>query len=159
MKEGQFKLPIEYTNHGVLNDVVKDDLEFRGEESIYNKLLDNDSSFNILMPKYTSYYSKDTKFLKDTQKLLKRFKYDKSLHENQNITDDMQTNFTSFKSETSFNEKYQYITFSLLRRFNRNPFFMQCFSYYNLSSLYYSSLHLLSDSLFHFLSYDLKGSK
>ena len=62
-----FKLPIEYTTHDKLNDIIRHDLEI-ASPSIYKYILPENS---LLMDKWSSIYTTDTSFLKETQKWLK----------------------------------------------------------------------------------------
>lgn len=127
-----FKLPLEYHPHNELNDIVKNDIELNNDDSILNSIFSNDASFNLLMSKYNSLYSVYKPFLKDTQKLISKFKYEDN--DNNEISKKMMKAYIDFAGETSFDEKYQYITFSYFRSFNKNPLFLQYLGLYNLSS-------------------------
>jgi hypothetical protein len=64
------KLPIEYVEHQVLSEVIRNDLEIGGSHSLYAKIIPETST---LMNQWCSLYTKDTRFLKQTQKCIKRY--------------------------------------------------------------------------------------
>ncbi len=67
----EFKLPIEYTSSSKIDDVVRKDLEiFTSEDetqppNLYKKLIGD----SILIDKWSSLYTTDKRFLKDTPKM------------------------------------------------------------------------------------------
>jgi hypothetical protein len=118
-----FKLPIEYTKHDKLNDVIRQDLEI-ASPSIYKFILPENS---LLMDKWSSIYTTDTVFLKETQKWIK------------NITPTVYDfhpfyqEYNDFCAETNFIDKYQYIGLKFLQRLNTSSTFLHCLGLYNLS--------------------------
>ena len=62
-----FKLPIYYNKDKVkLNDILLSNLELSSELSLYKNLIGNNETTDL----WTEYITSDTKFLKDTQKLV-----------------------------------------------------------------------------------------
>ena len=105
-----FKLPIEYINHHSINSIIQTDLEL---PFIYENLIGN----SMLLDHWSSYYTTDTQFLKDTQSHIKKIP-------NRNVNNSMLESYKKFKSETSFIEKYQYIGFKHLKHLNYSSFFL-----------------------------------
>ena len=65
-----FKLPIEYVEHSVVNDIIKVDLELNSP-CVYREIL---KEYSMLTDKWSSYYTTDKSFLLDTQAHIKCFK-------------------------------------------------------------------------------------
>ena len=132
-----FKLPIQYSKHKELDPIILQDIELTGDTSDnkFNCLLNNKSEFNFLISEYTKYYSTSKTYLKDTQKLLKNIKFEDFDVSNceYNCVKTL-SEYNSFLKETSFDDKYQYITLKYLRHFNHNPVVLQYMGYYNLST-------------------------
>ena len=57
-----FNLPIEYIEHNQINDIIKEDIEFKGKNHIYNTILPE----SILNDKWSSIYTTNKDFLKPT---------------------------------------------------------------------------------------------
>jgi energy-coupling factor transporter ATP-binding protein EcfA2 len=129
--DNSFKLPIEYISDTKINDIVRKDLEICNDTSnnLYKLILKNDS---ILMDQWTSTYTTDKKFLKDTQKCIKNYR-----SQDYNC-DDFIHAYHTFNSETSFVDKYQYIGIDKLRFLNHSPVFLHCLGIYNLASPVFS---------------------
>jgi len=125
------KLPIEYVEHQTLSNVIRDDLELGTKNPLYSHLFPENSE---LMSKWCSFYTKDTSFLKQTQKCIKRYSsesYDCS---------PFKTVYHEFIQETNFIDKYQYVGFKLLENLNNSSSFLHCLSVYNLTSPIFSLL-------------------
>ena len=130
-----FKLPIQYNKHKTLDNSLLEDIELCGNNNKYNCILNNKENFNLLIDDYSKYYSTSKSFLKDTQKLCNNFNiedFDCSECEVENTR--CKGMYEEFLQETSFDDKYQYLTFNMLRKFNKNPLVLQCLGYYNLST-------------------------
>ena len=65
-----FKLPIEYNDHGDVNEIIKNDIELLPDNNIYKHIIPN----SILVDKWSSYYTNNKRFLKDTQSHIKYLK-------------------------------------------------------------------------------------
>tara|TARA_Y100000768_G_scaffold208040_1_gene156696 strand:+ start:4917 stop:6683 length:1767 start_codon:yes stop_codon:yes gene_type:complete len=131
LKKYNFKHPIEYNKYSVLNDNLKEDLEINDEDkNIINKLLDkkNKKNKNLLIKKWSSYYSLDKDYIKDNQTLLLNYE-NKENNMNQFIDD-----YMDFKSEKNFLHKYQYIQFKKLNFLNTIIIFLQLLAIYNICS-------------------------
>ena len=118
-----FKLPIEYNDHGDVNEIIKNDLELLPDKNIYKHIIPN----SILVDKWSSYYTNNKKFLKDTQS---HIKYYKSTLPNVNMLEE----YKLFKEETSFIERYQYVGLKWFRPLNENTVFLQGLGLFNLAS-------------------------
>jgi len=142
-----FKLPIEYTTHDRLNDVIRQDLEL-ASSSIYKFIMPENS---LLMNKWSSIYTTDTSFLKDTQKWVKNIipnTYDFS---------PFYQEYTSFCTETNFIDKYQYIGLKFLQRLNNSSVFLHCLGLYNLSCPLLSLISPLFILIMPFVILKLRG--
>ena len=64
-----FNLPIEYIEHNQINDIIKEDIEFKGKNHIYNTILPE----SILNDKWSSIYTTNKDFLKQTQLHIKDY--------------------------------------------------------------------------------------
>jgi hypothetical protein len=118
-----FKLPIEYNDHGDVNEIIKNDIELLPDNNIYKHIIPN----SILVDKWSSYYTNNKRFLKDTQS---HIKYYKSTLPNVNMLED----YKLFKEETSFIERYQYVGLKWFRPLNENTTFLQGLGMFNLAS-------------------------
>ena len=115
-----FKLPIEYIENEQINTIIKNDLEM---PEIYKNLIGD----SILLDKWSSYYTINKDFLKETQShiaCVPKIIIDNSILEN----------YRKFKGETSFIEKYQYIGLKMFKNFNYSSIFLHGLGLYNLSS-------------------------
>ena len=131
LKKYNFKHPIEYNKYSVLNDTLKEDLEMNDDDTnIINKLLDkkNIKNKNLLIKKWSSYYSLDQDYIKDNQTLL--FNYENKENTMNQFIDD----YMDFKSEKNFLHKYQYIQFKKLNFLNTIIIFLQFLAIYNICS-------------------------
>ena len=144
-----FKLPIEYTTHDKLNDIIRQDLEI-ASPSIYKFILPENS---LLMNKWSSIYTTDTTFLKETQKWLKNITP---------ITYDFEPfyqEYQNFCTETNFIDKYQYIGLKFLQRLNKSSAFLHCLGLYNLSSPLISLISPLFILIMPFLILRIRGAR
>jgi energy-coupling factor transporter ATP-binding protein EcfA2 len=119
-EEKNFKLPIEYIQYEKVNPIIQNDLEM---PNIYKNLIGE----SLLLDNWSSYYTTNKEFLKETQKHIKACP---SLEIDNTILE----KYRLFKSETSFIEKYQYIGFKMLKKFNYSSVFLHGLGLYNLSS-------------------------
>ena len=151
-----FRLPIQYVNHSNLNETILNDLEMNHEKSIYEHLFLNNYNIpkSILINEWTKYYTNDVSFLKDTQKIIKKF--NKNCNSNYSFQDFM-NKYLEFKQETSFIDKYQYVGFDILKPLNYSPLFLHCLSLYNLGSPILSLLSPLFVLIIPFFIIRIKG--
>ena len=136
-----FQLPIEFlSKKSVVEEPIVNDLELitkDPQESLYKHILKPDTIFGEkTMPLWSKYYTADPAFLTDTQKLLKhKIKTQEIPAAKQTKVYDI---WHEIKTETGFNEKYNYIEWSKLAVLNNNAKFLQCLSIYNMASPIFS---------------------
>ena len=144
----QHKLPIEFIDHQRLDPVIRCDLELSDVNPLYGYLFPPESS---LMDKWCSLYTKNTTFLKQTQKCVKRF--NSQLY----CCDDFKHEYALFYNETNFIDKYQYIGFKFLEALNESSSFLHCLSLYNLTCPIFSLLSPLVMLLIPFMILKLQN--
>ena len=137
-----FKIPIFYNQNKVeLNKNIIKDLELietvdASCSPIYNFCFDNDNDVSqILNKQLCQFYTTDTNYLKDTQTLLKDYKplgvkYTDYSNNYKNIVDI----WNELKIDAGFKERYYFIEWESLEFLNRNQWFLQFMSIYNLLS-------------------------
>lgn len=141
-----FKLPVELIDHGEINDIVKSDLEMTIGNNIYKFLLDD----SMLVHKWSSFYSADKRFLKDTQAHIRHYPKGES-------TTTMFEEYKVFKEENNFIDRYQYISIKYLKPLNDSSLFLQCLGLFNLSSPVFSLLSPLFALILPFLILKIRG--
>ena len=131
-----FKFPVEYQKKNkFLSTNIANDLELYNTTDPTNKTINQQifqpcTEVGLEMNNYMlDTYSYDKPFLKDTQKMLKKYKK-KSLTDLDEIFKIIQNN----KSLSNFNDKYFYLEWSCLEMLNKNEMFLLLMSIYNLSS-------------------------
>ena len=140
-KEDVFQLPIAYiAEKAVLEEHTISDLELMPldpKKSLYKYVLKPDTPFGEkTMPLWSKYYTPDTNFLRESQKLLK---FKPTIGEvNAEKQEEMHTVWEEIQSETGFHEKYSYLEWGPLKFLNNNSKFLQCLSMYNMSSPIFS---------------------
>lgn len=130
-----FKLPIEYERSiNVVNDNIISDFGINSDESPYNKLFRDGNKINeLLINKWSTYFSSNKDFLKGNQEFINSFK-NNYLNKLVNTNIDIYDKYLDIKKNLSFKEKYEYITWDHLEFANRNPQILQFMTYYNLLS-------------------------
>ena len=145
----EFKLPIEYNHPKTVSSIVQSDLEMSGPSPLYQHLFDQ----SLLMEKWSSFYTTDVAFLKDSQRVVRRCKLapyeDQAFHET----------FTSFCAETNFIDRYQYIGFKPMLHMNQSSGFLHCLGMYNLSTPIFSLLSPLLILVMPFVILKMKGTE
>ncbi len=149
-----FKLPICFNSKvKILKETIVNDLELKSvneisdlketaNKPIYNYVFNPTNSLGTKMLEILpSYYTTDTVFLKDSQKLLDNIstKDINSIYSNNyNLTnfdiEEAVSAWNEIKSETGFCEKYLYIDWDFAKFLNNNPSFLQLMSIYNVAS-------------------------
>ena len=138
LKKYEFKHPIEYSKHNTLANIVQEDLEIDPDASynilnhIYNQNVEKKSKYNLLLDKWSSLYSLDEKYLKDSQKVLKKYKF------YENTMDDFIEEYVDFKKQQNFLSKYQYVQFRRFQYLNTIVPFLQVLALYNFCSPLFS---------------------
>lgn len=128
----KFKTPVEYHNSQSLNDVIKTDLELENnnDKNLYKHLLYSSQDYpQLLMTQWSSLYTTNTDYLKDNQKLLKKYKKKDTTN-----MDNFISSYLEFKGEQNFLSKYQYIQFRRFFFLNSIIGFLQCLAIYNICS-------------------------
>ena len=184
-----FKLPIEYLDDKiVLSENIINDLELKElkQEKNNNELLDSDNSYNsdisknnvnfkknlyysLLNPenlfekqivdKWSDYYTNNKDYLLETQKLLKTFKNNVNIAENNNIIEenDLYNNCENIFYDNGFVEKFQYFDLPFLNKFNNNSNALTFLSIYNLTSPAMSLLLPLISLIIPFIIIKIQG--
>jgi hypothetical protein len=162
IKKPIFNLPISFLeNKRELEAHVITDLELKKTEttkSLYEYVFTPETVFaEKTIPLWNKYYTTDKKFIKDSQKLIKKISNNKKIskkdgensesnqaqeyqaqeHKQSNQAQqhsNVEIVWNEIKSETGFVEKYHYIDWSFFEKFNNNAQFLQILSIYNMSS-------------------------
>ena len=141
ISEEIFHLPIAFLdNKSVLEKHTINDLELlpatEPNTSLYKYVFNPTTVYGEkTMSLWAKYYTVDTNFLKESQKLLK--KKDPYVV-NAPLQLSMETIWHEIKTETGFAEKYSYIEWSRLDVLNHNSKFLQCLCIYNMASPIFS---------------------
>tara|TARA_B100000902_G_scaffold274559_1_gene260406 strand:- start:334 stop:2163 length:1830 start_codon:yes stop_codon:yes gene_type:complete len=158
-----FKLPIEYLNDKILlSDNIINDLELKElkelkDDNISENVIDlkTDNSDNIykknlyysllnpenlfekqIVNKWSNYYTNNKDYLLETQNLLKTFKNNIYIAEDNNIfeEDEIYDDCENIFYDKGFIEKFQYFDLPFLNKFNNDSNALTFLSMYNLSS-------------------------
>ena len=139
-----FKIPICYnTKVQKLNANIVADLELiktvePDENSIYDNVFrPSDKCSNKVLEQFATNYTTDTKYLKQTQKLIKKTKstqLNTIQNKHQVDIDNVVSLWEEIKNETGFKEKYLYIDWEFAKELNNNAHFLQIMSIYNIAS-------------------------
>jgi hypothetical protein len=110
-------------------------------KSIYNYVFNPTNSLgNKMLETFPQYYTTDTEFLKDNQKLMENIsnKEIDDIHSDLKLTnfdiEETRQEWKEIKSETGFCEKYLYIDWDFAKFMNNNASFLQIMSIYNIAS-------------------------
>ena len=133
-----FKLPIQYVDHHSLDTIVCNDLELDSFDSsgnnspMHHYLLSPSNNFSQNMIKQSyKYYTIDTKYLKDTQQVIKNFKY---LNHSNIDCQHFYNIWNETKNNKHFIDKYSFIDWNLFKYLNESSFFLQILSIMNMTS-------------------------
>ena len=131
-----FKLPITYTNecHNIDDNIITDLELVDPENSLYKKTFNPKSKLGEkIINLWTKHYTTNTKYLEDTQNLIK-----KDIPQMKNIESDeyelLERIGNLKQNDTDFHEKYNYIEWKYLQNLNNNAVCMQWLSVYNMLS-------------------------
>ena len=121
-----FKTPIQLLNQvkSLPNHLI-DDLDIN---KILSDIFEEESDSDV-RKSWASLFTTDTRFLKDTQKML-RFEEFPTNRENPHI----RKLLADIRSNPSFCEKYEYITIDYFKHLNTNEHILQLISVYSLTS-------------------------
>ena len=153
----EFQLPISYLKQKETLDAnILTDLELiDASNNFYNQLFETSNEFkNETIKLWSQYYTKDKRFLKDTQKLLKsnipqiNYKYaDVDTFRKENFNQEL------------FIDKYQYISWDWFTELNNNSLFLQCLSVYNITSPVLSLIMPIIFLIMPFIILKLRGQE
>lgn len=141
-----FKLPIYYNakKRKINTNIIKDlelvksadssdesDLSNNQSKSMYEHYLNVQTPLaSSLVENISEYYTTDSNFLKDNQKILKRFV---RLNDSRNY-EQMIHLWKEIKSDTGFKDKYFYVNWKMWEWLNKSEHFLQIMSVYNMIS-------------------------
>jgi len=163
-----FKMPIYYNANKIeLKKNIIADLELvstidQSCNPIYDFCFNNNNDISKkLIEQVSKYYTTDTIFLKDNQKLLKEYKRENN---GENKYTDFSPNYKNIieiwnelKIESGFKEKYYYVDWEMLEFLNKSDLFLQVMSIYNLFSPIFSLLIPLIILIIPFFIIKMKG--
>jgi len=126
-----FHLPIEYISNNEINKTIINELELNNDkQSLYSLIFNTDNEISKLnIDKWCKYYTTNKKFLKDSQKIINN-----NVQYNIDISDDILDICNDLNNEKSFNQKYNYVNYSLLDFINNNSKFLQLLTVYDICS-------------------------
>ncbi len=162
----KFKLPIEYLNSSdvfVLSPIVSSDLELvvtKSQRSMYEYLFQPTHTFGkLLVPSWGKTYTTNTIFLNDTKHIVENFDKYKECVKTENPVDckRMFEIWDTVKQDTTFQERYGYMEWEMLKHFNRSPPFLQLLSFMNVLSPAVSLLLPFLFILFPFILLKIQG--
>lgn len=133
-----FKQPIDYCKKThTIDDHIQSDLELiksesNDSDSVYNNLVDVDTEVGKeILPNFASKYSTNTKYLKETQKLLK---HSSDIMFDKHVINNMTDFWLKIKSNKNFVETYQYLEFERFSYLNYSTIFLTWLTILNLLS-------------------------
>jgi DNA mismatch repair ATPase MutS len=139
-----FKLPIFYNEERMeLNKNITTDLELvktvdaSGCNPLYHYAFQPKTKFAVkVIEQMPNYYTTDTKFLKDTQKLLSTLSTfaNGTLGEKSGAKTSVLEIWDEIKNDTGFKERYHYIDWPMWEYLNKSDYFLQIMSVYNLAA-------------------------
>jgi len=136
-----FKSPIEYNfKTKSIDKNIIETLELvksidSNEVPIYQNIYPPfDIPTKINMEKSVSYYTTDSKYLKQTQQIIELIKPDEIISKSCDDIDSVLINYKNIKSDTGFYEKYNYFDFNHLKPLNNNSNALGFISIYNIAS-------------------------
>jgi hypothetical protein len=134
-----FKLPIYYNKNKIsIKENIVSDLELiktidASNNSIYSYYFNNDvnsSLSNEIVNQVSQYISNDSEYLKENQKLIKKFVPLELKYKYENIINI----WNEIKGDTGFKERYYYIDWPMWEFLNNSQPFLQFMSVYNMAS-------------------------
>lgn len=134
----QFKFPIDYCKKvHTIDTHIQSDLELvksdsDNSDSIYNNLVKTETVVGKeILPDFASKFSTNTKYLKDTQRLLK---HSKDMMFDKHVINNMTDFWLKTKSNNNFVETYQYLEFERFSYLNYSTVFLSWLTILNLLS-------------------------
>jgi ABC-type lipoprotein export system ATPase subunit len=162
-----FKIPIFYNKDKIeLKENIATDLELvktidPSGVPIYSFYFNDDNNLSKkVTEQVVKYYTTDTTFLQDNQKLLKEYtpiknKYTEKMDHYKNIL----KIWNEIKLDQGFREKYYYVDWEILEFLNRSEIFLQFISIYNLFSPIFSLMMPIFILIIPFFIIRMRGLK
>lgn len=157
-----FHLPISFLdNKKKIGKEIINDLELQttiDRKSLYEHIFTYDKCpfAKETIPLWSSYYTSDTHFLKDSQKIIKgKMPVIDDNHISQNVK--IHELWKEIRGENNFESKYLYLDWEKLKFLNTSSVFLQCMSIYNLSSPLFSLVLPIFFLIFPFIIIKLQG--
>jgi len=163
-----FKLPIYYDkDKQKLNQTIIKDLELNetydaSGTPIYNHIFNTKTIFGVkVLKQYPELYTTNLNYLKETQKLLKKYSSEENLDDYKELYKEVLIIWDDIKNDTNFKDKYHYLEWKLsfCESLNTNSEFLQVLSMYNLSSPVISLLMPIFVLTIPFFIIQMKGLK
>ena len=137
LKENIFKLPIQYIKHSNIEEYVKNDLELVNSNNItpiYETLFNPKTSIGKdLIKTFSNYYTHDTTFLNDTQKIMTKLNKQNILLDKDTINTTVET-WNNIRNDEEFLQKFQYIEFDKALFLNKSVLILTILTLLNLFS-------------------------
>lgn len=137
----QFRLPICYLDDTKKTpDIVCRDLELKQytenpDKCLYDNVFNPETIFGKeMLQQWSKYYTTNTNYLKDNQKLIKEFIPSKTKILSSETCMNVFKNWQEIKNDKGFKEKYQYVEWKYLEFLNKSPIFLEMLSLYTLTS-------------------------
>jgi hypothetical protein len=107
------------------------DISNNSRQSMYSHYFNSKTDLSKeLIEQVSEYYTTDTKFLEDSQKILKKYS---RLDSTRNYTEMVEL-WKEIKTDTGFKDKYFYINWKMWDWLNKSEHFLQAMSIYNMLS-------------------------
>jgi hypothetical protein len=168
--QNEFKLPVSYLDkkmkleNNIIEDLELIKLNSCNKTTETNDYVDNDSVYgklfepkNILsqlaLVEMVKEYSYDKQFLKDTQKIIKRYKTTPSSVD----LDLVYKEWNEVKNTQNFKDYYIYYNWNLLEQLNTNEFSLQFLTLYTLASPVFTLLMPIFMMIIPFLIIKIRG--
>jgi len=166
-----FKIPISFNSKTViLNEKIVEDLELinvidpsSNNTPIYELIYQPQTlTGKKLLEQYPSQYTTDIKYLKDTQKLLQKYKSLSLQNSNTNLdvgvdVDKIIKLWDEIKNDTGFKDRYHYLDWPFWEFVNKSESLLQLVSLYNLASPVISLLIPIFILIIPFFIIQIKG--
>ena len=142
-----FRMPIEYLKAKMpVAETIKQDLELDrrkdadGTAGLYADIMDCKTDLGRAgLASWSSYYTTDVDFLKDTQRLCKRYDRPMAIYDPLKL-DQVEPVWNEIKDDDNFKHSFHFVEHSFAQMLNESPAAMEIISLYNLSSPVFSLL-------------------
>ena len=159
-----FLLPITFSNNlyetpeNLLNDLELTKLKENPNKCLYDFVFKPKNQLSSeLLQQWNKYYTTNTLFLKDNQKLLKSLTLNPSFKEDQ--LNNLYERWCNIKNDKDFKEKYLYVEWDYFDFLNKSPLFLEILSLYTITSPVLSLLSPVLLLILHFFILKLNNNK